>query len=577
MSDPAATVMHGVEIDPVSAAIGNHLIPTGSRIDIGNLTGVTLPHHGAGVDGYDLVVGNVPFASYVPHAADNPDRLSLHNYALVKAARMTRPGGYLAVLTSRYTLDATTSTTRDQLAALTNLVAAVRLPTDAHAERAGTAVVTDILICHRPAEFGELSGWPRPVPVDVDGITVNVNEHFTAHPDRVLGELAVGGIRHEDDRRVLHPTARSGGYLDALTATLTRIAPAAPRLDPDGMAPAAADRRMAVDSPLPLGSIVTSGARYQRLTSTGAVEHKVPATQRAELNALCQLRDLVRAVLDADATGHPDADQHRGDLNRAYGRYVTRWGPLNRFDTRPPTRDSVADDDSDGPVGGKRIYPRMGGFRNDPGWWSVTALEHFDDDTQTATKAPLLSGPVARTATYPDHVDDPATAVRVLLARDGDITPDAAAALAGIDIADTEDWLGDEVFRDPAHEGALAPAAIYLTGLVRDKLSQARTAAERDERYRRNIDALEAVQPAWLTAHDITPRIGATWIPADDLRQFLVDELGLPHATVVHVPELASWTLSAGGYSADNEYTYAVNPRRTAVELVEDLANQRAT
>ena len=112
---------------------------------------------------------------------------------------MTRPGGYLAVLTSRYTLDAATSVTREQLGELTNLVGAIRLPTDAHAERAGTAVVTDILICHRSVDPAALHGWPRPVPVDVDGATVQISEHFAAYPERVLGQFAVGGMRHRDD------------------------------------------------------------------------------------------------------------------------------------------------------------------------------------------------------------------------------------------------------------------------------------------------------------------------------------------------------------------------------------------
>jgi hypothetical protein len=161
--------MVGVELDPVSAKVGNWLVPPASRIVHGNLTTATLPSDGPGAGGFDLVAGNVPFAKFAPHAANNLRRLALHNYALVKAARMVRPGGYLVVVNSRYTLDAADGTARDEPAALTNLVAALRLPSDAHAVRAGTAVVTDVLIVHRPRDAAELTGWPAPATVGVDG------------------------------------------------------------------------------------------------------------------------------------------------------------------------------------------------------------------------------------------------------------------------------------------------------------------------------------------------------------------------------------------------------------------------
>lgn len=577
MSDPAAPHMHGVELDPITTAIGNHLIPTRSHITHGNLTTARAPSGGPGADGYDVVVGNVPFASFVPHAVDNTNELSLHNYALVKAARLVRPGGYVTLLTSRYTLDAATPTTRDLLAAEVNLVAAIRLPTGAHAELAGTEVVTDLLVMHRPHEPGDLVGWPQPTPVIVEDTELLVSEHFVEHRERVLGGWALGGMRHRDDLRVVHPDPH-GGYLGDLRQHLHDLAATAPRLEPAGIAPAISDPApLSRDSELPIGSIVADGhGGFNRLTSTGPQPHRVPNTQRAELTMLCELRDATRAVLAADAVDDPDAAETRRELNRLYDRYVARFGPLNRYTLRPTVRALDTDNEGEEPAA-KRVQPRMGGFRSDPGWWPVAALEVFDDDTHTATKAPIMTRPVARTAEYPEHVSDPAHAVRVLLARDGRITLDAVAGLADIRLERVEEWLGNEVYRDPDADGALQPAALYLSGLVRDKLTAARRAAEHDPAYARNVAALEAVQPTWLGPDEITARIGAPWIPVDDLRQFLADELNLPHAEVVHVPALATWTITAGGFSADNQFTYAVEGKRTAVELVEDIANQRPT
>ncbi|MBA2325945.1 MAG: DEAD/DEAH box helicase family protein, partial [Actinobacteria bacterium] len=347
------------------------------------------------------------------------------------------------------------------------------------------------------------------------------------------------------------------------------------------MAPAVEDRPLGDVEQLPLGSIVQSGTgTFRRLTSTGREEHRVPGTQRAELEALCGLRDRVRGVLAADATDDPGAAAQRAALNDAYDRYTDRYGPLNRFVVRAAGPAIVFDpDDAEqgDVVATKRVYPPLGGFRTDPGWWSVAALEVFDDDTQLSSKAPILAGPVARTASYPVHVDDPTVAVQVLLARDGAVTVPAVAELAGLDEAAVEAWLGDAVYRDPA-TAELVPAATYLSGVVRDKLDIARDAAATDPSFRRHVEALEAVVPAWIRPEEITPRIGASWVPAGDLRQFVVDELGLEHAEVSHVPELASWTINAGGYSAENEFTYAVEGRgRKGVDLVEDLANQRPT
>lgn len=577
MSDELAVPMHGVELDPVSAAVGNHLVPPGSEIVHGSLVDVTVPSSGPGRDGYDVVAGNVPFASFAPHADDNPHELSLHNYALVKAASMVRPGGYLIVVTSRYTLDAAATTTRGLLGELTNLVGAVRLPTGAHAVRAGTEVVSDLLVMHRPHVDGELRGWPEAVPVTVEGVEVVVSAHFVEHPQMVLGGWALGGMRHADDIRVIHTGARDGGYLAELAARLDTIAATAPRLEVEGRSPAAEVAATRRPADLPVGSIVPlGGGRFERWTSQGPTAHVVPRTQQTELEWLCQLRDATRAVLRADANGSPAVDERRR-LNERYDRYAGRFGPLNRFTLRAQ-KSTPVDVEADGEAPApRRVLPKMGGFRSDPGWWPVAALEIFDEESQTARKAPIMSRPVAATAEYPDRVDDPATAVSVLLARDGQLTAASVADLAGIDGGEVEGWLGDLTFRDPEGEVALTPAALYLSGLVRAKLTAATVAAEADPSYRRNVAALEAVLPRWLGPHEISARLGAPWIPASDVEAFIVEELKLPEVEVVHVAETASWTMTSFGFSAENAYTYAVEGKRTALELVEDLANQRAT
>ena len=332
---PPGADLTGVELDPVTAAIAAALYPqarvlTGSFADTRDQDG-----------SYDLVIGNVPFGQAVLHdRVHNTGGHSIHNHFIIKSLHLTRPGGLVAVLTSRYTMDARNPAARREIAALADLAGAVRLPGGAHQRAAGTGVVTDLLILRRrePGRQPDASRWEQARPVTLAGRDVLVSEYFADCPAMVLGEMsAAHGAYSADDLTV---TAAPGVPLaDALGAALDSVA-------------ASARARSLTWSPAPAGpqpppSPVSAHAdghleahpdgTFTKVTGGRAEPVAVPRTQAAELRALLGLRDTAAALLDAEAANPqdtPETKRLRDELARRYDSYVLAHGPLNRFALR---------------------------------------------------------------------------------------------------------------------------------------------------------------------------------------------------------------------------------------------------
>jgi N12 class adenine-specific DNA methylase len=331
---PPGTAMVGIELDPVTAHITAALYPH-AQIRNENFADTQMPE-----GSFDAVIGNVPFGSI--HMTDpryNPGRRHpIHTHFLLKSAALVRPGGWIALITSRYTLDAGDDAgdaaveARRTLAGLGELAAAIRLPSSAHRRTAGTDVVTDVLVIRRFAD-GEQPppgepAWLQTVPVDIGGVQIPVNRYFADHPGMVLGEMTTGGARRADDLRVTVPagTDTAGGLAQALARAAATRAVAAPR---PATTPAAMDRP-------PEGFLqARPDGTFARITE-GFFEPFDPpggAAGRTELRALLGLRDTALALLDAELATSEDAglvDDLRADLNARYDAYVARYGPLNR-------------------------------------------------------------------------------------------------------------------------------------------------------------------------------------------------------------------------------------------------------
>lgn len=512
---PAGAQLVGVEVEPTTGRIARALHPHAEvRVE-----GFETTRLSAG--SFDLAIGNVPFGDYPLHdPVHNPgNRHSVHNHFLIKALDLVRPGGLAVLLTSRYTLDAADPTARRALAAAGDLLGAVRLPSNAFAASAGTAVVTDLLVLRRRHDHEPALplAWEHAAPLEVDGGRVTVNEWYAHHPELMLGTPQSRHGMYGPGDLVVKPDARP--LADALADAAARVARRArdtgrtltPALATGGVG-RGGGQRSGEAAALPSGAALNEGAflvdrsgQVRRVLGGLAEPCTVrPARDLAELRALVGLRDAAKQLLAVQADDPVDdsevaAGQQR--LHRLYDAYTTRYGPLNRFTliergTDPETGEPVT----------RRRYPTMGGFRTDPDYHLVLALEVFDPDSQTAAKAPIFDRRVIAARTHPSTAATATDALAVCLDETGRVDLDRIAALLGFDAGDAAAALGELAYPDPA-SGLWDTAERYLSGNVRAKLAAARAAADDDPAWERNVAALEAVHPRELTAGEIDGRL----------------------------------------------------------------------
>lgn len=536
----------GIEADSTSARIAA-LLHGDANIIHGRLEETLLPS-----SSFDLAVGNVPFADITITDRARPWKLSLHNYFLARALEAVRPGGYVAMVTSRYTLDASIEAGRKQLVKLgANLVGAVRLPAGAFREF-GTNVVADIVFIQRTVKPDPDPAWVETVDFGFNYYAPQYNRYFADNPGHVLGELKLArGAHHRDEITV-------EGDLTGLDNIVTSIAATAPPF------PVAAAQTAVLPVEAEFDWEGRKEGSYHQIDKDGKSKlyqvqhgHLVTVTQSKELKALIGLRNAVLAVLHAEADVNvTDAQVNvlRMILNAVYDRYVKAFGPVNRA-----TITEGAPDPETGLPSITRRRPAMGGFRRDPDYVTVLAIEEYDDSTGVAVKGPIFSRRVNRRYEPVTSVASIGDAVAVSLDQIGRISPSHIAGLLGIDLAEVPDQLVGLAFLDPDPtawhpDGNWVPADEYLSGNVVTKLALAREAAGTDTRYAQNVAALEAVQPKPLLASDIKVQLGAPWVPAEYVETFVRETLqpgeearwGL--AEVKHIPEIATWEVVVPDY-----------------------------
>ncbi len=547
---PEGCAITGVELDPVTATIAAALYPA-ATIRAESFADTALP------DGdMDLVIGNVPFGKITLHdRAHNAGGHSIHNHFILKGLDLTRPGGLLAVVTSRFTLDAQADAARREMADRADLLGAIRLPAGTFRAASGTDVVTDVVILRKrsPGEVRAGESWLSLRPVaTVDG-EVAVNEYFAAHPEMILGELRrVNGQYGADDLDVVADPNKT--IAPSMAGIVSRAKDTGltyqPRSEPAPAAPAVLgspdrglDQFPVLTSVRKEGSIVTTGMATFARVRHGELEafEATPKNGAQELRALCGVRDTLAEVLALQATSTDD-DAFRdaqGRLNRRYDDYVARYEPISRFATYETGR---TDPDTGEAIIGRR-NPRLGGFRSDPDFPSLLALELFDVHTQTADKAAIFSERVVGPRAVRGRADSPEEAVTICLDEQGAVTLDRVATLLDIDVADARGCLGTLVFDDPVSD-ELIPTARYLSGNVRVKLQVAEAAAVDDARFALNVSALQGVLPDDLLPEEIDARPGATWIEATDVSAFVREALGASQVATEHTEVMATWTIA---------------------------------
>ena len=539
-----STTWTGVERDPTTAAIAGLLHPD-ATIHACRLEETPLASFGV-----DAVLGNVPFGDTKIYDPTAPRELTanLHNYFIYRSVRALRPGGVAVLVTSRYTMDAAGDagrTARTLLCREAELLGALRLPNDALTS-GGAEPLVDVLVLRRRRRgegfVPDQNEWISTGP-SVGG--QQVNTYFLTNPQMVLGELA------EDSAPRWGRTLRVDARPDdppvevAMAAGGREIVRQATEADRVWRVDAGATPITVETAPFKLradgkkeGSFHLVGGSVHEV-----VEGELVAVVRPgkELPKLVALRDAVLSLLDAESD-HTRPDEQLAPLRTSasmlYDAYVKAHGFLNRYtvvEGKP---------DEDGAVTASRRRPSMGGFRRDPDFVTVLALEDFDDDTCSATKAALLTRRVNRPRRRATSAATAAEAIALCRDELGRFDFERVVELLGTDQAEAERQLADVAFIDPETD-SWVPADEYLAGNVRLKLARAKVAVGLDaERFASNVPALESVVPADLEPEQIEANLGAPWIPATDVREFAAELLSFP-VNVWHEPRTNTWSVTA--------------------------------
>ncbi|MDQ2850957.1 MAG: methyltransferase domain-containing protein [Actinomycetota bacterium] len=591
---PATARMVGVELDPVTAGISAALYPD-ATIRAESFADSPFPDAS-----FDAVFGNVPFSDVtLRDRRHNEGGLSMHNHFIVKSLALTRPGGMVAVLTSRFTMDAKDRSAREAMSAMGDLVTAVRLPSGAHKKFAGTEAATDLLVFQRrvdgalPADTSwldvqsHLVRVEKPVAGEPDQVPVTVNSWWSTHPQSVVGHevvahgmYGVGLVVRPDDPRTITQ--------DVATAITAAIESAASE---DGWSFTEPEPdRVRVD----LDQVVTPVARmgdvrqfagrisydeqsesFTTFTDGLQAPFAVPKAQHAQMRALLGLRDDVTAVLAQEASNPEDTSELvalRARLNQGYDAYVARFGPVGSVKLSDSWKENKKTGQSE--LRTRRTYPgviRL--FEKDPHSAIVKALENYDESTNTATKAAVFDRRVVSPRITRDHADTPADAVSIALDNVGEVRLEDVAALLGVSEQQARADLGTLVFDDPGEVGRLVPAPEYLSGNVRHALDLARESLEERPELQVNIDALEAVVPTPLEAGDINVKLGSSWVPAADVQRFLRETLKDRSVVVEHVGGSA-WSVEGNKSSPAAESTWGTR-RMDAITMTERLLTQK--
>ena len=553
----AGSRLYGVELDSISGRIAKQLYP---KADI-TVAGFEITDRR---DFYDLAIGNVPFGQYqVNDKAYNKLGFNIHNYFFAKALDQVRPGGVVAFVTSRYTMDAKDSTVRRYLAQRAELLGAIRLPNDAFKKNAGTEVVSDILFLQkrdRPLDIAP--DWTQ-VGRTEDGFTVN--QYFLDHPEMVLGRQEAESTAHGMDYTVnpiegleladqLHDAVKyiQGTYQEAALPELGEGE------DIDESLPADPNVKN-------YSYTVVDGAVYFRENSR-MVRPDLNATAEARVKGLVGLRDCVQRLIDLemDAAAPEAAIQGQmAELNRLYDDFSAKYGLINDRANRLA-------------------------FADDSSYYLLCALEVLDEDGKLERKADMFSKRTIKPHEAVTTVDTASEALAVSISEKACVDMAYMEQLTGKSSEELAAELQGVIFRvpgqaEPGGRPHYVTADEYLSGNVRRKLRQAQRAAEQDPAFAVNVEALTAAQPKDLDASEIEVRLGATWIDKEYIQQFMYETFDTPFylqrsIEVHYTPFTAEWQISGKNAVGQNNvaaYSTYGTERANAYKILEDSLNLR--
>ena len=555
--------LYGVELDSITGRIAKKLYP---QADITVAGFETTDRR----DFYDLAVGNVPFGQYkVNDKAYNKLGFSIHNYFFAKAIDQVRPGGVVAFVTSRYTMDSKDSTARKHMAERADLLGAIRLPNNAFRANAGTDVVSDIIFLQkRDRPIDHEPEWVQ-LGKTKDGFTIN--QYFVDHPEMVLGELTAESTQYGREELTVAPiegTSLAGQLAEAvqhIEGNYTAVEIAAP-----DVADAEAQRKTLPADPTVknFSYTVVDGEIYYRENSI-MTQIELSDNAKGRVAGMVELRQIVNDLIDQQLEDYPDADikASQAKLNAAYDAFTAKYGLIN-----------------------DKKNARL--FDDDSSYYLLCSLENLDENKNLKSKADMFTKRTIRPERVVTSVDTPSEALAVSIGEHGKVDLPYMAELLGTpgEYGRITTELSGVIFKDPAAdptdpEAGWQTADEYLSGNVRDKLRMAQLAAESHPEFKVNVDALTKAQPKDLEASEIDVRLGATWLDPSIVQQFMMETFQPPYRirynnaiTVRYSPYTSEWRISnksATGFG-DIMATETYGTRRAnAYKILEDTLNLR--
>ena len=551
--------LYGVELDSITGRIAKKLYP---QADITVAGFETTDRR----DFYDLAVGNVPFGQYkVNDKAYNKLGFSIHNYFFAKAIDQVRPGGIVAFVTSRYTMDSKDSTARKHMAERADLLGAIRLPNNAFRANAGTDVVSDIIF---------LQKRDRPIDHEPDWVQLGktedgfaINQYFVDHSEMLLGELTTENTQYGREELTVAPI-KGANLADQLAEAVQHIEGqyTAVEVETPDIADAEAERKTLPADPevKNFSYTVVDGEVFYRENSV-MTQVELSDTAKGRVTGMVELRQIVNELIQQQLEDYPDEDikatQER--LNAAYDAFTSKYGLLN-----------------------DRKNGRL--FEQDSSYYLLCSLENLDEQGQLKSKAAMFTKRTIRPERTVTSVDTPSEALAVSIGEHGKVDLPYMAELLGTpgEYGRITTELSGVIFKDPAAdptdpEAGWQMADEYLSGDVRAKLRMAQFAAETNPEFAVNVEALTKAQPRELEASEIDVRLGATWLDPDIIQKFMTETFQIPyylrHAVKVrYSPYTAEWRVegktATGRSDIISSETYGTS-RANAYKILEETLN----
>ena len=551
--------LYGVELDSITGRIAQKLYP---QADITVADFETTDRR----DFYDLAVGNVPFGQYkVNDKAYNKLGFSIHNYFFAKAIDQVRPGGIVAFVTSRYTMDSKDSTARKHMAERADLLGAIRLPNNAFRANAGTDVVSDIIF---------LQKRDRPIDHEPDWVQLGktedgfaINQYFVDHSEMILGVLSTESTQYGREELTVAPI-EGANLVDQLAEAVQHIEGQYTEVDvetPD-IADVENEKHILPADPdvKNFSYTVVDGEVFYRENSV-MTQVELSDNAKGRVTGMVELRQIVNDLIDQQLNDFPDEDikatQER--LNAAYDAFAAKYGLLN-----------------------DRKNGRL--FEQDSSYYLLCSLENLDEQGQLKSKAAMFTKRTIRPERTVTSVDTPSEALAVSIGEHGKVDLPYMAELLGTpgEYGRITSELSGVIFKDPAAdptdpEAGWQMADEYLSGDVRAKLRMAQFAAETNPEFAVNVDALTKAQPKELEASEIDVRLGATWLAPDIIQKFMTETFQIPyylrHAVKVrYSPYTAEWRVegktATGRGDIISSETYGTS-RANAYKILEETLN----